>query len=446
MKGRLFFVGGTAIAVAVLACNALNGVGDLSVCEGADCVVRTLPDRAEPDDASDTVVDGGSDAPVVSCSGDGKSCKGSTSSKCVNGVVVDTLCSESCVDGECVPFPSCRNDAGLGCGAGGGAGSCCETIAVPGGTFNRQNDPQTPATVSAFKLDKYEVTIARFRAFVEAGEGTQAKPPADGAGAHPKIAGSGWNPAWNGVTANLLPVSRAALEATLSGGTWTATPGAGTSELRAITSVRWFIAFAFCAWDGGRLPTNAELNFAEAGGEEQRVYPWTGNTADTTFAAWDCSVDPPSRTCTTVTTCTGGTSAGMSPCNSTTCVAGGGTCTSSQSCSGCATAATEVAVVGRYPKGVGRWGHFDLSGNASEWVLDESGAKANNILLPMPCMDCARLVPANPAKNANNDDVSMIYRGGSWNVFSIANIRSTQADTDLYNQTSTARGIRCARD
>jgi formylglycine-generating enzyme required for sulfatase activity len=48
-----------------------------------------------------------------------------------------------------------------------------------------------PATVADFYLDKYEITVGRFRQFVNAGMGTQASPPAAGAGAHSLITGSG---------------------------------------------------------------------------------------------------------------------------------------------------------------------------------------------------------------------------------------------------------------
>src|SRR5689334_21712444 len=95
--------------------------------------------------------------------------------------------------------PSC---AGLPatCGPSGNE-DCCESLLVPGGTFARSYDGvdyldrSYPATVSDFYLDKYEITVGRFRAFVNAGMGTQASPPADGAGAHPKIPGSGWSSA-----------------------------------------------------------------------------------------------------------------------------------------------------------------------------------------------------------------------------------------------------------
>jgi len=43
--------------------------------------------------------------------------------------------------------------------------------------FHRQGHP---ATVTDFKLDVYEVTVGRFRRFVDAGRGTQAEPPQHG--------------------------------------------------------------------------------------------------------------------------------------------------------------------------------------------------------------------------------------------------------------------------
>jgi hypothetical protein len=88
------------------------------------------------------------------------------------------------------------------CGASANE-SCCLVKPVEGGTFYRSfdgagfNDMSAPATVSAFVLDRYEVTVGRFRAFVEAGQGTQASPPAVDAGVHPHLTGSGWDSAWN---------------------------------------------------------------------------------------------------------------------------------------------------------------------------------------------------------------------------------------------------------
>src|SRR6187549_509212 len=71
------------------------------------------------------------------------------------------------------------------CGASG-TDDCCRSLLTPGGTYYRSYDNvdhfdrSFPATVSDFYLDKYEVTVGRFRAFVDAGMGTRKNPPAVG--------------------------------------------------------------------------------------------------------------------------------------------------------------------------------------------------------------------------------------------------------------------------
>lgn len=272
----------------------------------------------------------------------------------------------------------------------GGSNDCCAANLVQGDTFNRSNDPTYPATVSDFKLDVYEVTVGRFRKFVEAGLGTQASPPAAGAGVHPKIAASGWDATFNAS----LEANTAALKAALACDArpvWTDAPGG--NENRPISCVTWFEAFAFCAWDGGRLPTEAEWNFAAAGGKDQRDYPW-GPTIDTTRASYDCRGD-----------------------NSAA-----GQC-----------ALTDILAVGsKSPAGDGRYGQKDLGGNVWEWTLDWF---VDNYRLTS-CVDCADL--QKPASGYR------AFRGGGYPNESFYLTTATRIG-DVATDRDDDVGFRCAR-
>ena len=99
---------------------------------------------------------------------------------------------------------------------------------------------------------------------------------------------TGWDAtSWNG----LLATTAAAWNDNLANGTWTAT--ADSSESLPISEVDWYEAYAFCIWDGGFLPSEAEWNYAAAGGSNQRAYPWSpafppGSTSiDCTQANYD---------------------------------------------------------------------------------------------------------------------------------------------------------------
>ena len=248
-------------------------------------------------------------------------------------------------------------------------------------------DQTAPATVSAFQLDTYEVTVGRFRAFVEAGRGTQANPPAPGSGAHANIAGTQWDESWNPG----LPVDTATLISKLpcsQGASWTSVPGA--NESLPINCVSWYEAFAFCIWDGGYLPTEAEWNYAAAAGDEQRAYAFSSPPGSLTI---DCSYANYNRS----PVCSGGTG-------------------------------SPTRVGSHSPKGDGMWGHADLTGNVNEWVIDWSGN------YPMPCDDCANLVPS----------TNRVQRGGNY-FFSPSYARTAYRWNLAPDYRNGVHGFRCAR-
>ncbi len=266
--------------------------------------------------------------------------------------------------------PSC---SGLASTCGPLGESCCTSLPVPGGTFYRSydgveyTDNSYPATVDDFYLDKYEITVGRFRQFVNAGMGTQASPPVSGAGANPLIAGSGWDSTWN----SYLPADTASLKAAMKCvaiyETWT--DPAGSNESKPVNCMDWYTAFAFCAWDGGRLATEAEWNYAASGGSEQRAYPWSSPPTSTTI---DDSY---------VVYC-------------------GGSCASAQN------------VGSKSPKGDGKWGQADLAGNVWEWTLDWYSSPYQ-----MPCDDCADLVAA--AGRVIRGGVFVLDASGLWSSYRI---------------------------
>jgi sulfatase modifying factor 1 len=294
--------------------------------------------------------------------------------------------------------------------------NCCESSIVPGNatgatlsgaTYYRSYDvaPDSSfksmmyaATVSDFRLDKYEVTVGRFRAFVNAGFGVQGKPPAAGAGAHPKLTGSGWNAAWN----SSLPADRTALETAVKCNTTyqTWTDVAGNNESLPINCMNWYLAMAFCIWDGGYLPTEAEWNYAASGGSEQRAYPWSPSSSPGSTTI-DCSyanygVNFPSSYCVNGTT-------------------GGANRVGSES-----------------PKGDGKWGHSDLAGNVYEWVIDF--ASTFPTIYPTPCDDCAQLM----------DSSNRIIRGKAF-LNAGSDLRTGDRTVSAAASQTFEQGVRCAR-
>jgi sulfatase modifying factor 1 len=300
----------------------------------------------------------------------------------------------TCVAGRCVMscnggfkktgdecrYPSCAS-LGPTCGPGHDD-DCCAYDDVPGGSFVRGNDTsgvsqqdgmdivgwqdstKTPVKIDDFSLGRYEVTVGRFRAFLSDYDRFIANNPDVGAGGDPHNTKAGWQCGWRG-KASLSAQSAAEFRANIAKrkcsntiGTWL-DDATKANDNKPMTCVNWYEAYMFCIWDSARLPTDAEWNYAAAGGNKQLAYPW-------------------------------GTPENLDPDSSYANVNHTG-------------ADVYLEDVGSHPAGKGRWGHHDLAGNAAELVMDG-------------CTDCKSY--SNEATDpVDVDKVSFpndIARGGSY--------------------------------
>ena len=197
-------------------------------------------------------------------------------------------------------------------------------VRIPGGSFwmgspegegDADEHPQRRVSLSAYCIDRTEVTVAAYSRCVSSGACRPAPTTVQ----------------WSGLSD---------ADRTL----WSEACTAGRSGMdnHPINCVDWSMATEFCQSQGARLPTEAEWEYAARGGDGRR-YPWGNDTPSPSLlnacgsecAAWGRARGRTFRT-----------------------MFGGD--------DGWAT----TAPVGSYPGGASPFGLMDMAGNVWEWVSD----------------------------------------------------------------------------
>jgi formylglycine-generating enzyme required for sulfatase activity len=301
-----------------------------------------------------------------------------------------------------VVIPEARRscvDARIKCGARFDI-DCCASTRFDGGTFpmgrsvdgiDRYPDdlvlpsdqPEHRATVAPFELDVFEVTVGRFWAFVA---DKYVPLPRRGEGAIPDVPGSGWREEWNAQLALQSGELITSLHECGSLGTFPE----GRSENAVpdtlpINCVTWYEALAFCIWDGGRLPSEAEWEFAAANGAANRLFPW-GPTPD--YFCTHAKI---------------------------------GNCTEEQG----------PRSVGLYEPGRAASGQFDMMGNVGEYVFDMFASYTAEA-----CSNCVIVPP-------QGGNWSAVVRGGNF-TSDPGEGRAAARDRVGQEKRGVDRGFRCA--
>ena len=237
---------------------------------------------------------------------------------------------------------------GLTSKCNGGWPGCCAPALVDSDDFvlGPVDAPwSVPAHISLFYADAFEVTVSRFARFVDAFDDWRAEGhPRDGAGEHLHVPDSGWRSEWR------LPASSAALEKAVMDCWGSTYPLRSTKPDLPMNCVDWYMASAFCIWDGKRLLTEAEWELAAKNGSEDRLYPWGNTEPSPEYAVYGCTDE--------------------------------GVC-----------GVDDIPPVGSKPAGTSAHGLRDLAGSAAEWVFDAEGpyaAHASTVRIrPTPPSACS---------------------------------------------------------
>ena len=377
--------GGTCVAGAVVncddgnactgdSCNSASGCTHASLAvacsDGNACTVGDVCSQGTCSAGNPKVCSDGNVCTTDSCSVTTGACSSvANAAACDDGNPCST--NDTCAAGACKGvLPVCGNGK---CECGESALTCAADCATPGmvvlpaGTYVMgspnnsawtDEKPQHQVTLSAFELDKTEVTVAQYAAFYN-----QLSPDQQ----------------CNGLNSGFV----CGQPDTTQYCNWSVVG----KEQHPVNCVDWYQANAYCVWahKAGRLPTEAEWEYAARSGGKSQTYPWGEAAPICTLAnSYGCNPDSTKAICST-------------------------------------------------PAGNSSQGACDLAGNALEWCSDWYG----------PYSAGAQINPTGPSSGDFR-----VLRGGSW-WFMPDLMRSAYRAATVDNGNASSRshviGFRCAR-
>ena len=296
---------------------------------------------------------------------------------CEDGVVCDVRVSQASTKDAgseagtaCPPWSGTCGDGACGCGeypvnCPADCGTEAELVAFAADTFamgsaspapSAAEQPQHTVSLSAFRLERAEVTVAQYERFYAQVGAAQRCSELNISSLHCLQPGDGPKCNWNVPWRNGHPIN----------------------------CVDWFQATAYCAWAhvGGRLPTEAEWEYAATSRGLPAPYPW-GSATDVCERA----------------------------------VAKGSGCAASGTVDTCSLS-----------KGNSAQGLCDLAGNVWEWTADRYA----------PYTAAAVVDPKGGTTSSEH-----VLRGGSWQD-DVANLRSRRRNYNYPDSRNDNYGFRCA--
>lgn len=261
---------------------------------------------------------------------------------------------------------------------------CWTLIRMLRGRFDNEI-PQREVSVRAYLIDKYPVTNAEYKKFIESGGYVKREYWSD----------SGWE-----YISQTKPHENSGLDSIVNG-----------EPDCPVVNVSWYEAEAFAQWTGKRLPTEAEWEKA-ARGSDGRMYPWGNEFDKEMLNSAEARVERP----TSVTKYPNG-----------------------KSVHGC------FDMAGNVWEWTADWYDSEYYSNAPDTDPQGPTVAEENPYFGEPEDVGVSIYEENPSAGSKLLSGCKVLRGGSWNGSGLIHIRCANRDYDEPAYKNDTIGFRCAR-